>query len=46
MLLAADLTKAGQFEVLPRMIKPLSLDELKNYFRDLATNLGLKLTTD
>lgn len=40
-ILAADLEfAANQFNTLPRMIKPLILDELKNFFREKAKELG------
>ena len=44
MLLAADLLKIEQFEYLPRMILPLSLTELREYFVGLAESLGIKAT--
>lgn len=43
-LLAADLLKVEQFEYLPRMILPLSLGELKEYFVGLAGSLGTRVT--
>lgn len=40
-ILASDLEFAvNQFNTLPRMIKPLTLDELKNFFREKAKELG------
>jgi len=41
-LVASDLVKIDQFETLPRMIIPLTLDELKNFFREKAKELGAK----
>ena len=42
MLLAADFTKVTEFTTLPRMIKPLSLDELQTFFTNQAKELGMK----
>lgn len=39
-ILAADLLKAEDFDVLPRMIKPLKLSELKTFFREKAKQIG------
>lgn len=39
-LLAEDLLKADDFKTLPRMIKPLKLQELKAFFRKEAIILG------
>lgn len=44
MLFASDLLKVAEFDYLPKMIKPLSLDELKKFYLDLAKNLGMKVT--
>ena len=44
MLLASDLLKMEQFEYLPRMILPLSLTELREYFVGLAGSLGARVT--
>lgn len=41
-LLSVDLSKAEDLTDMPRMIKPLTLDELKEYFRELAKNLARK----
>lgn len=41
-ILAADLLKIEDFDYLPRMIKPLNLDLLKKYYRDLSKNLAAK----
>lgn len=46
LLLASDLTKIERFDYLPRMIKPLNLRELKNFYTDLAKKLGVETTTD
>lgn len=43
LLLAEDLLKIEDFDYLPRMIKNLSLSEVKNYFRKLAISLGKKV---
>lgn len=32
------------FDYLPKMIKPLSLDELKTFFRQKAKEIGRKIT--
>lgn len=42
MLIIEDLLKVEDFQALPRMIKPLTLEELKNFFRKLALDLGKK----
>lgn len=39
-LLASDLLKIEDFSELPRMIKPLNLKALKNFYRNLAKQLG------
>lgn len=39
-LLAADFLKVEDFTFLPRMIKPLTLDELKTFYRQTAQDLG------
>ncbi|PIV09887.1 hypothetical protein COY89_04485 [Candidatus Roizmanbacteria bacterium CG_4_10_14_0_8_um_filter_36_36] len=41
-LLASDFVKIDQFETLPRMIIPITLDELKHFFREKAKELGTK----
>ena len=38
--IASDFTKMEDFKGLPRMIKPLSLSELKSFFREEAKKLG------
>lgn len=40
LLLATDFLKAEDFDYLPRMIVPLSLDNLKVFFREEAKKLG------
>ncbi len=40
MLLAEDFLKIEDFEALPRMTKPLDLDQLKTFFREKAKELG------
>ncbi len=44
-LVASDLLKIEDFHTLPKMILPLSLPELKDFFRSLAKKLGLKAVT-
>lgn len=39
-LLSADFLKAENFDYLPKMIKPLSLEELKSFFRQKAKELA------
>lgn len=41
-LLASDFLKIEDFETLPKMIKPLTLDELKRFFREKAKEVGKK----
>lgn len=41
-LLASDFLKVEDFEFLPRMVKPLTLEELKSFFRELAKKVGMK----
>ncbi len=43
LLIASNFLKVESFEYLPKMILPLTLDELKDYFRDLAKKIGGKL---
>ena len=38
--LASGFLKAGSFENLPKMLVPMDLGELKNFYRDLAVKLG------
>lgn len=40
LLLASDFLKVEDFDYLPRMIKKLSLDELKSFFREKAKEIG------
>lgn len=42
-LIAMDMLKVEDFTVLPKMIKPLKLSELKKFLRDLAKQLGAKI---
>lgn len=42
LLLGADFLKVEEFDYLPRMIKPLKLEELKIFYRELAKELGKK----
>lgn len=39
-LLSSDFLKAENFDYLPKMIKPLSLEELKSFFRQKAKEIG------
>jgi len=39
-LLSADFLKVEEFDYLPRMIKPLTLEELKSFFRQEAKEIG------
>lgn len=39
-LLGSDFLKIEDFEILPRMIKPVSLVELKEFYRELARKVG------
>jgi len=41
-LLAQDFLKIDDFQTLPKMIKPLTIDQLKKFFRQLAKSLGSK----
>jgi len=43
LLLSADFMKVNDFQTLPRMIKPLTLDELKKYFREEAKKLARRV---
>ena len=42
LLLAADLLKVEDFDYLPKMIKPLTSEELKSFFRQKAKEIGGK----
>ena len=42
LLLGADFLKVEDFDFLPRMILPLTLEELKAFFRQQAKEMGLK----
>lgn len=44
-ILASDFLKVEDFDYLPRMVKPLELDELKSFFREKAKEIGKKSTT-
>ena len=41
--LGKDFLEAEKLEFLPKMIKPLSLDELKKFYRELAGKVGKKI---
>ncbi len=42
LLLGADFLKVEDFDYLPKMIKPLTIEELKSFFREKAKELGKK----
>lgn len=42
LLLASDFLRIEDFDYLPKMIKPLTLEQLKTFFRKKAKTLGLK----
>lgn len=42
-LIALDCLKVGSFENLPVMLKPLTLDQLKDFYKDLAKKLGMRV---
>ncbi len=39
-IFASDFLKVEEFDTLPRMIKPITLDELKSFFRQKAKEIG------
>ena len=41
-LLAADFLKVEEFDYLPKMIKPLTIEQLKDFFRKKAIEVGRK----
>lgn len=41
--LGTSLLKVDSFEYLPRMHKPMNLDKLKSFYKDLAKKLGMKV---
>lgn len=41
-LVGINCFKVDTFDVLPKMLVPLELDELKDFYRDLAKKLGMK----
>lgn len=43
-LIASDFYKIGDFDFLPRMIKPLSIPTLKKFFREKAKEIGQEIT--
>lgn len=45
-ILGADLFEVDQFNFLPRMIKPLTLEELKLFFRNKAKELASKVVEE
>lgn len=42
LLLGADFLKVEEFDYLPRMIKPLTIEDLKEFFRQKAKEIGKK----
>lgn len=44
LVLASDFLKVEDFDYLPEMIKPLDINNLKDFFRELAKSLGLRAT--
>lgn len=40
-LLSSDLLKVEDFDYLPKMIKPLTLTELREFFRAQAKEIGM-----
>ena len=44
LLWAADLLSVEQVKYLPKMIKPLNVDQLKSFFREQAVKLGRQVT--
>lgn len=42
--LASDFLKVNKFQFLPKMRVPLKLEELKNFYKDLAKKLGMSVT--
>lgn len=42
--IAADYLKADSFENLPKMLVPLKLEELQDFYKNLAKKLGSKIT--
>lgn len=43
-MVATDMLKVDDFQTLPKMLKPLTLTQLRNYFRTKAKELGKKVT--
>ena len=41
--LGADFMNAEKLEFLPRMIKPLTLDKLKKFYKEMALQIGKKI---
>ena len=41
-IIASDFLKVEEFDYLPRMIKPLTIEQLKEYFRKKAIEIGKK----
>lgn len=44
LFVAEDFTKVEDFDVMPRMVKPLTLPELKSYFKERAIEIGKRIT--
>jgi len=45
-LVAVDYLKVDKFENLPIMLKPLTLNQLKNFYKDLAKKLGMEIVEE
>lgn len=43
LMIASDFMKASSFTFLPQMLKPLSLEQLKTFYTDLAKKIGLSI---
>src|SRR5436190_2938449 len=43
LIIGSDFLKVESFDYLPKMIKPLSLKELKRFFKEKAKDVGLKV---
>lgn len=45
-LVGVDALKAERFENMPQMLKPLKLEELKSFYKDLAKKLGMSVVKE
>ena len=43
-MVAADFLKVEKFDVLPKMLVPLTLNQLKNFFREKSIEIGKRVT--